>query len=57
MKAFEGQTPAVLATLCNGLLNLVRQAGWTNIADALGTYGASLSAAPQLLGVIAIRLI
>ena len=47
-QAYTGQTPTALATLRNGLLNLVRAAGWTNIADALRAYGASLPAALQL---------
>lgn len=40
-----GHAPQVLAALKNGLLNALRDQGWTNIADALRFYGASVQRA------------
>jgi predicted transposase YbfD/YdcC len=40
-----GHAPQVLAALKNGLLNALRDQGWTNIADALRYYGASVQRA------------
>ena len=47
----RGQAPHVLATLRNGVLNLLRQAGWHNIAAALRHYAASATQTLRLLGV------
>lgn len=41
----RGHAPQVLAGLKNGLLNALRDQGWTNIADALRYYGASVQRA------------
>ena len=40
-----GHAPQVLAALKNGVLNALRNQGWSNIADALRYYGASVSRA------------
>lgn len=50
-QAWRGQTPQALAALRNALLNLVRGHGWTNIADAVRHYAASLSDTFDVLGV------
>ncbi len=55
-QAWTGSTPQVLAALRNVVLTLIRRAGWTNIADALRTYHASIQEALQLLGAIPARL-
>jgi predicted transposase YbfD/YdcC len=55
-QAAVGSTPQALAALRNALLVLLRRAGWTNIADALRVYSASVRAALQLLGVLPARL-
>ncbi len=55
-QAWTGSTPQVLAALRNVVLTLIRRAGWTNIADALRTYHASIQEALQLLGAIPTRL-
>ena len=47
----RGQAPHVLAALRNGVLNLLRQAGWRNIAAALRHYAASATETLALLGV------
>lgn len=44
-----GQAPQVLAALRNGIVNLIRKKGWTNVADALRHYGAATHRALQLL--------
>jgi predicted transposase YbfD/YdcC len=44
--------PQVLATVRNALLNLLRSAGWTNMAAAFRHYSYSPTAALQLLGVL-----
>lgn len=44
-----GSAPHVLAALRNGVLNLIRAHGWTNIADAIRHYGAYPHRAIQLL--------
>jgi predicted transposase YbfD/YdcC len=49
--AWRGQTPQALAALRNALLNLVRGHGWTNIADAVRHYAASLTDTFDVLGV------
>lgn len=51
-QAYCGHTPQALAALRNGLLALLRRAGWRNVADALRTYGASIVAALNLLGAL-----
>lgn len=54
--AYTGNTAHALAALRNALLNLIRSQGWTNVADALRVYAASISAALSLLGVPPLRL-
>jgi hypothetical protein len=49
-QAARGSTPQALAAVRNGVLALLRWAGWTNVADALRTYAASLPAALALIG-------
>jgi len=44
-----GAAPQALAALRNGLLNLLRALGWTNIADAVRHYGAYTQRALALL--------
>jgi predicted transposase YbfD/YdcC len=44
-----GAAPQALAALRNGVLSLVRAAGWTNIADAIRHYGAYPHRAIHLL--------
>jgi predicted transposase YbfD/YdcC len=51
-----GNAPQVLAALRNGWLNVLRAAGWTNIAAALRHYSWSLADTLQLLGVSITRL-
>lgn len=51
-----GQAPHVLAALRNAVLNLLRQHGWTNIADAFRHYGASVDRALALIGAAPERL-
>jgi hypothetical protein len=55
-QASRGSTPQALAALRNGLLTLLRWRGWTNIADALRTYAASLAEALKLIGVLPVGL-
>jgi len=55
-QAAAGSTPQALAALRNALLVLLRRVGWTNIADALRVYSASVRAALQLLGALPARL-
>jgi predicted transposase YbfD/YdcC len=45
-----GEAPHVFASLRNAVLNLFRQHGWTNIADAFRHYGASVDRALALIG-------
>ncbi len=45
-----GTAPHALAALRNAVLNLFRQQGWTNIADAFRHYGASVGSALALIG-------
>ena len=45
-----GHAPQALAALRNGIISLLRRKGWTNIADALRYYGASVHHALQLIG-------
>ncbi|MDQ5853073.1 MAG: ISAs1 family transposase [Chloroflexota bacterium] len=51
-QASRGSTPQALAALRNALLTLLRWRGWTNIADALRTYAASLAEALKLIGAL-----
>ena len=51
-QAYRGSTPHALAALRNGILTLLRSRGWTNIADALRTYAASLVEALKLIGAL-----
>lgn len=46
-----GQAPQALAALRNGILNVLRGRGVTNIADALRHYGAALPRVFALIGV------
>lgn len=55
-QAHTGSTAQALAAVRNALLALLRRAGWTNIADALRTYAASIDAALQLIGALPARL-
>jgi hypothetical protein len=55
-QAHTGSTPQALAAVRNALLALLRSRGWTNIADALRHYAASLDAALELIGVRPARL-
>jgi hypothetical protein len=48
---YTGQAPQVLATIRNVLLNLLRAAGWTNIAAAVRHYSYSPMTALQFIGV------
>lgn len=45
-----GNAPHALAALRNGIINLLRRTGWTNIADALRYYDASVQRALALIG-------
>jgi predicted transposase YbfD/YdcC len=47
-----GDAPQTLAVLRNGLLALLRHKGWTNIAESLRHYEASVSCALKLIGAI-----
>ncbi len=47
-----GHAPQTLAVLRNGLLAVLRHAGWTNIAEGLRHYGASVSQTLQLIGAV-----
>jgi predicted transposase YbfD/YdcC len=47
----SGNAPQVLAALRNGIINLLRSTGATNIADALRHYGASIPRVFALIGV------
>lgn len=46
-----GHAPQALAAIRNVLLNLLRAAGWRNMAAALRHYSYSLPAALQFIGV------
>ena len=48
---YTGHAPQVLATLRNVVLNLLRAAGWTNIAAALRHYSYSVLAALHFIGL------
>ena len=51
-QAYCESTPQALASLRNALIDLMRQHGWTNLADALRHYGASV---PRVLALIGVR--
>ena len=51
-----GHAPQALAALRNGLLNLLRALGWTNLADAVRHYGAFAPRALRLLSTVPKRL-
>jgi predicted transposase YbfD/YdcC len=55
-QAYRGSTPQALAALRNSILALLRCRGWTNIADALRTYAASLPEALKLIGALPVGL-
>src|SRR5215212_602973 len=52
-QAYCGSTPQALASLRNALIDLIRQQGWTNLADALRHYGASVPRVLALIGALA----
>jgi predicted transposase YbfD/YdcC len=49
-QAHTGSTAQALAAWRNGVVGLLRQAGWQNIADAVRAYAASVHAALGLVG-------
>jgi len=55
-QAYCGSTPQALASLRNALIDLMRQHGWTNLADALRHYGASVPRVLALIGARALGL-
>ena len=55
-QAYRGSTPHALAALRNGLIDLMRQQGWSNLADALRHYGASVPRVLALIGALPTRL-
>jgi len=52
-QAYCGSTPQALASLRNALIDLMRQHGWMNLADALRHYGASVPRVLALIGACA----
>jgi len=52
-QAYCGSTPQALASLRNALIDLMRQHGWMNVADALRHYGASVPRVLALIGACA----
>jgi len=52
-QAHCGSTPQALARLRNALIDLMRQHGWMNLADALRHYGASIPRVLALIGACA----
>jgi predicted transposase YbfD/YdcC len=55
-QAYCGSTAQALASLRNALIDLIRQHGWSNLADALRHYGASVPRVLTLIGVSTSRL-
>jgi predicted transposase YbfD/YdcC len=55
-QAYRGNTPHALAALRNGLIDLMRHEGWSNLADALRHYGASVPRVLALIGALPARL-
>jgi predicted transposase YbfD/YdcC len=51
-QAYCGSTPQALASLRNALIDLMRKDGWTNLADALRHYGASVPRVLALIGAL-----
>ena len=51
-----GAAPQALAAVRNGLITLLRQQGWTNMAAGMRHYAASLTETLNLLGVYESRL-
>jgi predicted transposase YbfD/YdcC len=51
-QCWVGNAAHALATLHNGLTNLLRQAGWSNIAAALRHFGADCRRALRFIGVL-----
>lgn len=47
-----GNAPQALAALRNGVISLLRWEGWSNIADGLRYYGASVPRALKLIGAV-----
>jgi predicted transposase YbfD/YdcC len=52
-QAYCGSSPQALASLRNALIDLMRQHGWSNLADALRHYGASVPRVLTLIGACA----
>jgi len=55
-QAYRGNTPQALAALRNSLIDLMRHHGWSNLADALRHYGASVPRVLALIGALPARL-
>jgi hypothetical protein len=55
-QAYRGNTPHALAALRNGLIDLMRHEGWSNLADAIRHYGASVPRVLALIGALPARL-
>jgi predicted transposase YbfD/YdcC len=51
-QAHTGSTAQALAAWRNGILMIVRRAGWRNIADAVRAYAASVHNALNLIGAV-----
>ena len=51
-QAHTGSTAQALAAWRNGILVLLRRAGWQNIADAVRAYAASVHHALDLIGAV-----
>ena len=51
IRAWVGNTAHALASLHNAMLNLLRAAGWTRIADAVRYHGARVERALTLIGI------
>jgi len=48
----RGHIPQVLAALRNAIISLLRAQGWTNIADAIRYFGASVYRSLRLIGAL-----
>jgi predicted transposase YbfD/YdcC len=55
-QVWVGAAPQALAAIRNSLITLLRHKGWTNIADALRHYGASVHSVLTLLDAVPVRL-
>lgn len=51
-QAHLGSTPQPMAALRNALLNLMRAAGWIQMADAIRYPGVAVSRALDLIGAV-----